>query len=62
MSMFQGIGILLGLYVIYAIIEGKVEAKDGIHMTTVRRSEKPGYYWIVIVVYTALAIACYFFF
>lgn len=62
MGMFQGLAILLGLYIIFCLFEGKVDAKHGIKMVSVSREDSPGYYWIVMTIYTLLALAMFFIF
>lgn len=55
--MFKGLGLLLSLYVVYAVIAGKVFAKDGARGATVSRVQGPAYFWAVIAIYAGLALA-----
>jgi hypothetical protein len=55
--MFKALGALLLVYVAYAIFRGEVYARAGVGGTTVVRSERPQYFWTVIVIYIGLAIA-----
>ena len=62
MSAFKGIGILVFLYTFYCLFTGEVYAKDKASGRTVYKTEEPGYYWTIIVIYFLLSIACVFFF
>lgn len=55
--MFKPIGILLAIYVCYAVVTGRVWAKSGIRAREVVREDTPGYFWTVIVIYAGLSIA-----
>lgn len=55
--MFSLLGALLAAYVVYGVATGAIIAKAGPGMRTVRRTESPGYYWTVIALYAALAVA-----
>lgn len=55
--MFKVVGVLVGLYALYAALKGEVYAKDGAWGRTVLRTESPEYFWVVIAIYAALAIA-----
>lgn len=57
MSMFKVLGVLVGLYAIYAAFSGRVYAKSGMGGRTVSRDESPEYFWIVIVIYAGLSAA-----
>ncbi len=57
--MFTLLGALLAAYVVYAVASGQVVAKAGVGRRTVRREESPGYYWTVITIYAALAVALF---
>ncbi|MCC6194056.1 MAG: hypothetical protein IT518_06250 [Burkholderiales bacterium] len=59
---FQTLGVLLAIYVIYAIASGTVYAKDKWSGRAWRRDETPGRYWTVIVIYAGLSLALYFVF
>jgi hypothetical protein len=62
MGAFQGVGVLIFLYTLYSVFIGEVYAKDKASGRTVRKSDEPGYYWIIIVIYFGLSFACYFYF
>jgi hypothetical protein len=55
--MFMLLGIIVGLYTTFAACTGNVYAKRGPGAAVIERSESPGYFWIVIGCYSALAIA-----
>jgi hypothetical protein len=55
--MFKLLGLLLLVYVAYAVLRGEVYARAGLGGATIERAARPGYYWTVIVVYIGLAIA-----
>lgn len=55
--MFKLLGALLSAYVLYAVAAGKVVARSGPWARVVVRDERPGYFWVVIVIYAALSIA-----
>lgn len=55
--MFRALGILVLLYVCYALATGKVFAKNGPRGSMVSREENPGYFAAVIAVYIILGIA-----
>jgi hypothetical protein len=55
--MFDLLGALLGLYVVYAIANGAVHAKRGPWGETVSRTQSPEYFWTVIAIYAALSVA-----
>ena len=55
--MFVILGIVLALYVAYAMIQGEVTVKSGIKARTVLRADTPVYYWTCIAVYGLLAFA-----
>lgn len=55
--MFRALGILVLLYVCYALATGAVFAKRGPGGRMVSRAESPGYFSVVIAIYTLLAIA-----
>lgn len=55
--MFKVLGVLVGLYTVYAAISGEVFAKQGPWGRTISKQESPRQFWGVIVVYTLLAIA-----
>lgn len=55
--MFKALGLLLGLYVAYATLQGKVYAKDGVRGKTISRSESPRAFWTVVLIYACLALA-----
>ena len=55
--MFKLLGLLLLVYVAYAMLRGEVYARAGIGGAKVERAARPAYYWAVIVAYVGLAIA-----
>lgn len=55
--MFKLLGILVGLYTVYAIAAGSVYAKAGPGGGLVSRQASPDYFWIVIAVYAGLSLA-----
>jgi hypothetical protein len=55
--MFRVVGLLLSLYTLYAAVTGEVYAKSGAWGRTVSRAESPEYFWVVIAIYAALALA-----
>jgi hypothetical protein len=55
--MFRALGILVLLYVCYALARGEVFAKKGPRGSTVSRTESPGYFSAVIAVYILLGVA-----
>lgn len=57
MSLFDLLGGVLGLYVVYAAIDGKVYAKHRAWGRSWSRAENPAQFWTIIAIYTALAIA-----
>ena len=57
LALFKALGVLVGLYTLYAALTGKVFAKSGPWGKTVSREDSPRYFWAVIAVYAALALA-----
>lgn len=55
--MFKLLGILVGLYTLYATFKGEVYAKSGVWGKTVSREDSPEYFWVVIAIYAGLALA-----
>lgn len=62
MSLFKGLGILMGLYTIYAAVQGEVYAKSGIHWACVTQADNPYYFRMVIAIYAGLSLALVFLF
>ncbi|WP_146908100.1 hypothetical protein [Arenimonas daejeonensis] len=60
--MFKLIGVLVALYTALAVLRGEVFAKHRAWGQTVRRDERPRYFWAVIGVYSLLALALFFVF
>ncbi|MBV6417461.1 MAG: hypothetical protein CMLOHMNK_02161 [Steroidobacteraceae bacterium] len=60
--LFQVLGVLLALYVLYALASGRVYAKDRWWGRSFARDAEPGVYWSIIVIYTGLSLALYFVF
>jgi hypothetical protein len=59
---FKGLGVVLALYVAYALSVGKVYAKRGPWGVTWARSENPFWYWSTVVIYAILSAALAFLF
>ncbi|HEX6315529.1 MAG TPA: hypothetical protein VFZ73_11745 [Gemmatimonadaceae bacterium] len=55
--MFKLLGVAVAVYTVYAIMRGEVHAKDGPGGRIVSRVRSPEYFWMVVVTYSALAIA-----
>lgn len=55
--MFRILGVLVLLYVAYALAMGEVYAKAGWRGRTVSRGETPGYFAVVISIYAILGVA-----
>lgn len=55
--MFKVLGLLVGVYVLYAAGTGEVYVKAGVWGRTVSRTESPEYFWVAITVYAILALA-----
>lgn len=60
--LFQALGTLLALYVVYAIASGRVYAKHRWSGKAVLRDESPGWFWTTIAIYAALSLALFFVF
>ena len=60
--MFDLLGVLVGVYAVYAGASGEVIAKHRAGAQRVRRDERPGYFWTVVGIYAALALALVFVF
>jgi len=60
--MFKALGIVVGLYVIYAAQKGEVFAKSGVWGRTIKRDESPKYFWTIIGIYAFLSLALFFVF
>ena len=57
MSLFDLLGALLGLYIVLAIVRGRVSAKDGWRMREIAREDDPAQFWTIIAIYVLLGIA-----
>jgi hypothetical protein len=55
--MFKLVGLLVGLYTAQAAMKGEVYARKGAWGETVSRDKSPRYFWVVVAVYSCLAIA-----
>jgi hypothetical protein len=55
--MFKILGVLVGLYALYAAVDGKVYAKSGAWGRTVSKVKSPEYFWLIIAIYAGLSIA-----
>jgi hypothetical protein len=60
--MFKLVGVMVALYVVYALSVGEVFAKRGIWGAISRRAEQPFQYWSTIVVYAILSAVLFFIF
>jgi len=60
--MFKLLGALVAGYTLYAVWRGEVFAKHRAWGRTVERSQEPAYFWAVIGIYGALALALIFVF
>jgi hypothetical protein len=60
--LFKILGILVALYVVYALAAGQVYAKRGPWGATSKRSDDPFNYWAAVAVYTGLSAALVFVF
>jgi hypothetical protein len=58
-SLFDALGVVVGLYTIYAAVQGKVFAKQGPWGRYIHREDSPGYFWAVIAVYAGLSVALF---
>ena len=56
-AFFDLLGVLLGIYVVFCVLNGSVIARSGIGARTYRRASEPNQYWVVIGIYTLLTIA-----
>ena len=57
MTMFKLLGVLVGLYTLYAAFAGEVIAKSGPWGRTISRADSPRYFWTVVAIYALLALA-----
>ena len=55
--MFKALGVLVAAYALVAAVRGEVYAKSGPGGRTVSREESPAYFWTVVAIYGALAVA-----
>ena len=60
--MFKALGVLVALYVVYAVVQGEVYAKSGAWGRRVTRADSPEYFWVVIAIYAGLSLALIFVF
>jgi len=60
--MFKALGALVALYVVYAIVSGKVYAKSGPGGRAILRRNSPEDFWVVIAIYAGLGVALVFVF
>lgn len=60
--MFPALGVLVLLYVGYALFQGEVYAKHRWYGKRVSRNESPGYFSVVIAIYILLGLALIFVF
>ncbi len=55
--MFKMLGALVGLYTLFAALQGEVYAKSGPWGRTVSREDSPEYFWVIIAIYAGLSVA-----
>jgi hypothetical protein len=55
--MFELLAILIGLYTMYAVFQGRVYAKSVVWGRTVSRADSPEYFWVVVAIYAGLSAA-----
>lgn len=55
--MFRLLGALLGIYVIFAVVQGSVYAKRRAWGERIERASEPHRFWTVIAIYAALSVA-----
>ena len=60
--MFKVLGMLMALYVVYALAAGQVYARSGLWGALWKRSEQPFKYWSAVTVYGGLSVALFFVF
>ena len=56
-DMFNGLGVIVAAYAIYAISQGEVYAKSGAWGRSISRTDSPRYFWTVIAIYALLSVA-----
>ncbi|MGN6848047.1 MAG: hypothetical protein ACTHJK_01000 [Sphingomicrobium sp.] len=57
MTMFRIIGLLVGLYALFAMLRGEVIAKSGVWGRTISRRDEPANFWMTVAIYGGLAVA-----
>lgn len=57
MDMFKVLGVLLAVYVTFAVFRGEVYARSGMWARMIKREDSASYFWTVIGIYYALALA-----
>jgi hypothetical protein len=55
--LFKLIGMAVLLYTAYAAVSGRVYARSGPGGRVISRQRSPRYFWVVIAIYAALALA-----
>ena len=55
--MFKLLGVLVGLYTLYAALACNVIVKCGSWCWTIARVDSPRYFWTVVAIYALLALA-----
>lgn len=56
-SLFDLLGGLLALYLVYALARGEVVVTSGPGARRIHRDEAPRDFWVAVAIYAALAIA-----
>lgn len=59
---FAVLGLLLGVYTVYAAVSGAVFARRGAWGRSIVRTEEPFNFWSTIVIYAALTAVLLFYF
>jgi hypothetical protein len=57
LTLWKGIGLFVGGYVLVCIFKGEVHAKNGMQTDTVYRELEPFKFWFSIAIYAGLTVA-----
>lgn len=60
--MFRVLGFGVLAYSVFALLQGRVHAKSGLHMREIHRMSRPRYFYAVLACYAALGLALIFLF
>lgn len=55
-TLVNALGVLLGLYTVWAAVLGKVYGKSGPVARTISRDATPRHFWAVIAIYAGLSV------